>query len=346
MASIQKRTTADGAVSYRVQVRLKGHPPQTETFPRLTDARRWAAQTEAAIREGRAFPTKAARETTLAEAIGRYRVEILPGKRNADQTDRHLNWWASQIGSYALASVTAPIIIECRGRLKAAGKGPATQNRYLAALSHLFTVAHREWQLVPGNPVRLVTRAKEPRGRVRFLDADERARLLAACKASSHPALYPAVLLAISTGMRKGEILGLAWRDVDLSAGAIVLHDTKNGERRRVPLVALAADVMRQYAKVRQLGGALVFPSIRSPGRPADIKDAWEAARQAADLDDFHFHDLRHTCASYLAMNGATLAEIAEVLGHKTLAMVKRYAHLSDSHVSGVVERMNRAMLS
>jgi integrase len=100
---------------------------------------------------------------------------------------------------------------------------------------------------------------------------------------------------------------------------------------------------MRQHAKVRLLDTTLVFPDATGK-RALGIREAFEGAVERAGIADFRFHDLRHTAASYLAMSGANLAEIAEVLGHKPLAMVKRYAHLSEAHTRGVVERMNRAV--
>jgi integrase len=164
--------------------------------------------------------------------------------------------------------------------------------------------------------------------------------LLDACKTSRNKNLYTIVVLALSTGTRRMELLGLTWNDVDLQRGVVRLHDTKNKERRVLPLTGFALELMQQYATKRSNESAFVFPS-RNGRKPADIRTAWEEAVERAEIEDFHFHDLRHSAASYLAMNGASLAEIAEVLGHKTLDMVKRYAHLSDAHTAGVVARMN-----
>jgi integrase len=138
-------------------------------------------------------------------------------------------------------------------------------------------------------------------------------------------------------------LLGLQWPDVELKRGTLTFHETKNGERRAVPLTGQALVLMRQHAKVRRLDTALLFPDPTG-SRPLSIRNAFENAVERAGIADFRFHDLRHTAASYLAMNGASLMEIAEVLGHKTLNMVKRYAHLSEAHTRGVVERMNRAV--
>ncbi len=152
------------------------------------------------------------------------------------------------------------------------------------------------------------------------------------------------MVLALSTGMRKSEILHIKWPDVDLEKGTLILYKTKNNEIRRVALRGLALELFRQHGKVRRLDTDFVFPSEISSktGEPFDSTKAWEDARRRAKIEDFVFHDLRHSCASYLAMGGASLLEIAEVLGHKTLEMVKRYSHLAESHTAGVVEKMNQ----
>jgi integrase len=208
--------------------------------------------------------------------------------------------------------------------------------------------------------MRKVAKLKEARGRVRFLDEKDRENLLQVCKESSNPNLYPVVLIAISTGMRYGEIINLTWADVDLSKGRIILQDTKNGERRAVPIAGQAIEFLKQMEKKRRIDTNLLFPKIKKGQqsdivlqksnfdkvqkvqKPAQLRSAWMTALKKAEIKDFRFHDLRHCAASYLAMSGASLAEIADILGHKTLAMVKRYAHLSDSHKHTVVDRMNK----
>ncbi len=352
MASIEKRTSRDGKTTYRVKVRLKGQPAETASFERKTDANKWAQDTESAIRDGRHFKTTAAKRHTLAELIERYIKDVLPTKPKSEaKQTAMLNWWKSEIGSYSLADVTPALIAERRDKL-AAGmtnrgtqRNPATVVRYLAALSVCFTHAVKEWGWIDDTPMRKVTKPKESRGRVRFLSDDERAHLLNACKESSNAYLYPAVVLALSTGMRSGEIMGLTWEVVDLNRGRAILHETKNGERRAVAITGHALDLLKELGKVRRIDSKLIFPSKENtpqkPQKPIDLRAPWLAALKKAEIQDFKFHDLRHSAASYLAMNGASLAEIAEVLGHKTLQMVKRYAHLSEGHTARVVESMN-----
>ena len=350
MANIQKRSNQDGKPSYRVQVRLKGYPPQTATFERLTDARKWAQQTESAIREGRHFKTTEAKRHTLAELIDRYSKDVLPAKRDGTHQARQLNWWKEQLGTLALADVTPALLAEYRDKLASEitvrhqQRNPATVNRYLAALSHAFTIAVKEWQWLEDNPLRKVSKPKESRGRVRFLADAERDRLLQACRESSNPDLYTAVVLSLSTGARQQEILSLRWQQVDLTAGLIRLEQTKNGDRRALPLAGHAAFLVKERAKGRRIDTDLLFPSKVNPAQPIDLRTPWETVLKQAGIADFRWHDLRHSTASYLAMNGATLAEIAAVLGHKTLAMVQRYAHLSEQHTATVVARMNERL--
>lgn len=366
MANIQERVTQDGKKVYRVQVRLKGFPAETATFPRLTDARKWAQSTEAAMREGRYFKTSEAKRHTLGDAIDRYLETVLPQKSKSSQYSQtiQLGWWKRKLGDYALADVTPAVIAEARDDL-AGGitrfkqpRSNSTVRRYLAALSHVLTVAVREWGWLPSNPMQAVQKPKEPRGRVRFLSDEERRSLLQACRESRNKALYDVVVLALSTGMRRNEIMNLTWDAVDLDRGTITIEDTKNGERRMAPLAGHALARMRERSRLRRLDTRLVFPAPMAPHKapkPIDIESAWQHALKRAGLakdekedespkDVFRFHDLRHSAASYMLMNGATLGELAEILGHKTLQMVKRYSHISESHASALVARMNAAI--
>ena len=173
------------------------------------------------------------------------------------------------------------------------------------------------------------------------LNKDERKALLVVTK-ELDPTLHCIVVVALSTGARRGEIMGLEWSDVHWKEGFATLRNTKNGETRAMPLVGLAMELLKEHRdNNRQLADKLVFPHPVDRTRPWNFEAVWRKAKKQAKIENFRFHDLRHSAASYLAMGGASLAEIAEILGHKTLQMVKRYAHLSNAHVSSVVEKMN-----
>ena len=252
-----------------------------------------------------------------------------------------LSWWKARIGTYTLATITPDLIGRHRDLLMTEeGFAPGTANRYLSSLSKAFSNAVKEWHWLPDNPMRQVSKKTEPRGVVRYLSDEERAALLNACRESELKPLYLIVLFALTTGMRRGELLGLRWQDVDLERRIAVLQNTKNGDRRSVPIVPEVANLLREHGKVRRLDTDLVFAGTGDD--PIWFDNYWYRALKVAKIKDFRFHDLRHTAASYLAMSGATTAEIAAVLGHRTLQMVKRYAHLSEQHPGRVVERLPR----
>jgi len=343
MAAINKYTDSNGQITYRVRIRIKGYPIQTKTFERKTDAKEWAGQTESAIKEGRDFPKREAQRNTLGDLIERYKLRVLPDKKPSTQATQktQLAWWKDELGALSLAAVTPTKIADCRDKLLDTGRTPATANRYLAIISHAFTYAVKELRWLEDNPCQKVTNPKEPKGRTRFLSTDERTRLLDACKGSSCKVLYPAVLLALSTGMRRGEQFGLRWQNVNQSTGRIILEDTKNGETRVAVATGPALDELKKLAKVRRIDCDLVFPGkLKTQCKPIVLERPFKEALKAAEIENFRWHDLRHSFASELAMSGATLAELAEALGHKTLDMVKRYTHLTEGHISGVVERM------
>jgi hypothetical protein len=175
MATIDPRTDKNGNVTYRVQVRIKGAQPQRATFDRKTDAKLWAQQTEAAIREGRHFKTAEAKKHTVGEMIDRYMRDVLPKKKEAQRQGPQLFWWKQQIGHTLLSDFTPSMIGEQRDKLgreittMRRLRTPATVVRYLAALSHVLSIAVREWGWLEDSPMRKVTKPKEPRGRVRSM---------------------------------------------------------------------------------------------------------------------------------------------------------------------------------
>jgi integrase len=341
------------------RVRRRGFPHLTQTFQRRTDAAAWVSQQEVKIRQGLYLDDVEAKRHTLKEAIDRYQGEF-----ECDINRRcHLRRWSDAIGVRLLSSIDDVIISDALTQIRP--KEGRTPNNKLSAgslrvhicsLSAVFKAARR-WGWVKNNPVRDVERPGQGKGRVRFLDDDERTRLLAACKESRYPYLYLIVMLALSTGMRKEEILSLKWRNVELDRECIILEKTKNGDRRNVPVKGDALALLKQHAKIRRLDTEFLFPgekaspqkeckAVPANARHFDITAAWNAARREAKLTDFRFHDLRHTTASYLAMNGATIVDIAAVLGHRGVATTQRYTHLGQSHVADTVESMIKRFIN
>lgn len=385
MASIQRIVSPlTKEVSWRAQVRVKGRPAESATFPNRKEAQRWAASIETAIREGRHFPSSRAQRTAFDALVKRYRELMcpvtLPTEEEAakvsndtrgplsvrEQHNRaaHLDWWQERFAGLSLGELTADRIAEARDALangtftrgkpgkdgdgnvvppKEYKRSGATVNRYLATLSHLLSMAKREWRLIDSNAVEDISRKKESRGRTRFLSDDERARLLVACGKSDWTGLQTLVQLALLTGARRGELIGLTWADIDLKAGKALVRDTKNGESRTLPLVGKALESLRALKLQNSARSEYVFPNASGFPGPYEHFDAhWQAALEAASIENFRFHDLRHSTASYLAAQGASLLEIADVLGHKTLSMVKRYSHLVVTHKTTVIERLAR----
>lgn len=353
MATIKKYTSKEGKVSYHVRIRLRGLPLICGTFPNITKAKEFEQRTEASVKEGRYFKDAEAKKHTLADMIDRYIRDALPKKPKSYQKQKsQLYWWREKIGHYPLSKVTRELLVEQRDvlageKLKTGEiRSPSTVVRYLAALSHAFSVAVKDWGWLDDNLMRKVTKPKEPRGRVRFLDDDERTRLLDACKSSSNRYLYLIVVLALSTGMRYSEIMNLTWKDVDFGSKRIILQQTKNGERRMVPLVGHAFDLLLAHSKKRSLQTVLLFPGGRDPQQPAIIRPAWEKALEQSNIEDFRFHDLRHSFASAMAMGKATLTELRILLGHKSHSMTARYSHLTENHTSAIVEEMTGKVFS
>jgi integrase len=210
-------------------------------------------------------------------------------------------------------------------------------------LKHTFTMAVK-WGLLPSNPLRDVRLpVKVNNARLRYLMPEEIDRLLAV----SPIHLKRLVLTALHAGMRKSEILPLRWEQVNLEQRFVLLLDTKNGESRGVPLTKTITGVLRELQAEQErfgLSSPFVFPNPLT-GKPYrhDIKTSWYTALRKANITDFHFHDLRHTCASYLRMQGVDLLTIAEILGHKDLKMTKRYAHVALTHRLAAIEKLELA---
>ena len=350
MATISKIIGKRG-ISYKVRIRKPNNPTVTKSFSSKNLASKWARKTELEIEEGIYFDKLEAASHTVADLVDRYLKEEIKKLSETDWPSRRrqLNWWKVEIGKLTLNKLTPALIVELRNKLKQETtyrktiRSGSTVNRYLAAFSAALGIAASEWQWINSNPFSRVRREKENASRVRFLSPEERTALLETCKESRNKNLYIITVLALSTGMRQAEIMSLTWHQVDFDRGVITLYKTKNGEIRSIPLAGLAKTELQKHGKVRNLKNLYVFAG-RHLTYAQFPRGAWESSLKKAGITDFHFHDTRHSAASELAMSGASLHEIAAVLGHKTLAMVQRYAHLSEQHTASVVERMNNAV--
>jgi len=281
------------------------------------------------IAENRFLDVAKSRQTTFEAVVSAYMDWALVNKRSADRDERSIRTLARWFGDKKLHQIT-PLALERYKRERSQEVSRSTVNRELACLKHIFSKAV-VWDLADDNPVKKVKLFKEPPGRVRFLSLEEIRRLLAA----STPHLRPIIMVALLTGMRKGEILRLQWKDLDFERGLIHVRNSKNGEDRRVAMSREVEAILGGLPRTQ--AGVFTHPD----GSPvANIKTCFENAVQRAQLEDFSFHDLRHTFASYMMMNGAEILTVSRILGHKTLNMTLRYAHLSPSFQREAMERL------
>jgi len=353
MAWIQTRRKKNGKETHTATIRLKGLPAQTATFDRLTDARKWSHSMESALREGRLSSSIEAKRHTLSEVIDRFLLDPSIKNKTKENYRPWLLWWKDEIGDLKLIDVTPSRISKHRDRLlktplqakklglEQRSRSPATCNRILAALSSVLGLASMEWQLIDENPCKKVRKLAEPKGRTRFLSSSERENLLKVCKESESKDLYLAVLISLNTGARKKEVWELNWNQVDLKNGVLTFNQTKNDDIRSVPLLGNVLDLLRERNKVRRIDTSMVFPSKADPKNGILLERPWKTALKKACIVDFRWHDLRHSAASYLAMSGVPMRSIAEILGHKTLQMVKRYSHLTLDHLREEINKMS-----
>jgi len=330
MATINSRTRG-GRKVWLAQVRLKGLKPVSRQFADKQAAQAWADDQEGRLSKLRQVPGVSPEIGTLTikDLSDRYRKD--PKARQLDTikgVEKHLDHWVEKYGSTRTTAFGPLQILERRDALLASGLKPATVNRYLATM-------RRAWNW--GRNVRLIDLSaswpgevmlKENNVRSRFLSDSELQALLEAAKAHSLT-MHTAVVVSIATGLRQSELLRLEWRDVNYEGEALTIREAKNDTPRSVHLPRAAAQALKALKKESAVVGRRVF--VDEKGEPLgnwQLDGRWDAIRKAAKLEDFRWHDLRHCCGSYLAQNGATLLEIASVLGHKSLQATQRYAHL------------------
>lgn len=344
MAYIEKREGKNG-ITYKAQIKRKGAAILTKTFKRKTDAEEWAKKQEVAMTEGEHFPERAAQRHTFKEAADRYKKEHLPTLASTSTRERNVDWWVERLGRLRLSGVTSEIV---NGHIKVLSeevlpsgrpRTASTINHYRIAVTHVLKMA-RSWGWIGILQTDRVTRVKIDNSRVRYLDDDELPRLLDAVK--SHADLNLLVLLALGTGARLGELNSLTWSQIDLKKRQILLTRTKNGDKRVLPVPEQCLPLLA--GRVRHLNTTLVFPSHRYPQKPIDLRRPWEEALAAANITDFHFHDLRHSAASYLVQQGVSLVAVAALLGHRTLQMTKRYSHLAPEHLAELGSKLDKKL--
>jgi integrase len=331
-----------GESRYRTILTKSGKAIKTKTFRRKQDARTWGNR---AVLDSQEYEAKGIKPCTIT--FSRLADEYMRWWTGKDHDRvRLVLWWEKQLGKTIISEISPEIIREILKPKKT--QAAATYNKHLAVISAMLDFASLQQeddtvteQYIEDNPCKKVRSLKLNNKRVRYLSDEEKPRLLKAAK-SIGGKFYLKVLLALTTGMRKGEIDQLHWNDIDFEKCLALLADTKNGTPRHSPIPLVIMDELRKH---REIGNGLLFPSSTSPNEPFDFKRQWVKCLKAAGIENFRWHDMRHDVASTLARDGKTLKEIAEILGHKSLVSTDRYTHLCTAHKSQILnDTMSKAI--
>jgi integrase len=314
----------DGAwwIDYRINGR-RGPRKREKIGPSKQLARTVLQKRKVEIAEGKFLDRRLTDRTTFREFTQEFLRVHSALKRSSDRDEYIVSKFNERWGTRLLSEVTSQLIETWRAE-RSEKVSHGTVNRELECLKTLFAKAV-EWGKLSDSPARGVRKFRLNNQRKRFISQAEFEKLLSKCSDN----LKPIVLVARHTGMRRGEILGLTWLDVDLRNRVIYVRDSKNGEAREVPMNATVRTTLRSLP--RQIGADRVF-SI------SHVQKSFARACKAAGIEDFTFHDLRHTFASHLVMSGIDLNTVRDLLGHKSLTMTLRYAHLSPAHRSEAVQ--------
>ncbi len=300
----------------------------------LTFARQALAARVTQIKEGRFFDIKRESKVRFSELVSLYVERHSKPNKKAWHNDVHYFKPIKRFfGNIVISKVTQGMVEDyIADRLNSVGK--CSVNRELTMLKSMFAKAV-EWEKLSMNPCVRLRKFKEPK-RSRFLTKEEITRLIGFCK---QPNLLDAVLIALHTGMRRNELRYMRWVDLNFDRNEIRLPLTKNGEERYIPMNAVVKNILLRR-RIRKENSFWVFPG-ESEKKPYDFRSAFETAREKADLADVRFHDLRHTFASHLAMQGVQLLTIAQLLGHKDIKMTQRYSHLTSQHKADAVQLLD-----
>jgi integrase len=327
MATVRKLPSG----KWNAQIRMKGHPQASKSFPSKALADKWVKITESEMIRNIFMKEDA---TTLAEALDRYMLEITPSKKGAKIELIRINQWLKHPLAQKPLDTLKPLdFAKHRDSRLLAGIAASTIRSELAIISHLFTIAAKEWGMSLVNPIDNIRKPKADNARDRRLDKDELLRLLEACSLSDSKLLPYLVEFAIETGMRLGELLSITWDMV--SDNTIRLSTTKNGDSRTVPLSGHAIHLLKTIPRdIKSDTDKLYKPTSEDVyifytwKRSDSIKRSWHTALNRAGITNFHFHDLRHEATTRFFEKGFNVMEVASITGHKTLQMLKRYTHL------------------
>ena len=303
---------------FQAVVRVKGHETVCHTFDTKALAEEWFNETRLSIRKGRYVSSREAEKTTLSEALDRYEREVSSQKKGYRREKTRIKHWKNHsLGKRFLDAIRGSDIASYRDERLKGGFAPNTVRLELAVLSHLFEIARKEWGMESlRNPVKAVRLPSLPEGRDRRLNPGELDKLLEAASEE----MGQVIRFALESGMRRGEITGMKWEQVDLQKKTVILPETKNGQKRIVPLSPEAVRILSSLPR-RIDGNVWNFAADT-------VSQAFAQACHKADISELRFHDLRHEATSRFFEKGFNVMEVAAITGHKTLQMLKRYTHL------------------
>lgn len=287
-----------------------------------------------AVMEGTYFPQKVVLgRMPFHEFADLYLERVVPLMKSARTEKTRVLRWIRHFRNRPLGQITRSEMEDWR-RKRLATCRPATINRDLARLRNMFNRAV-EWDLLEESPLQGLKFLRENNARTRYLKLEECDRLAKAC---TSVLTHAAVTLALHTGMRLGEILNLRWCDIDWSSGLLLIPDSKNGEPRHIPMDRAVRELLNDLD--RRPGVDWVLTNARGE-QLRDIRGGFRNALRRAGLTDLRFHDLRHTFASQWVQNGGDLYILKDILGHKSITITQRYAHLSPAYKRDAVNRMD-----
>ena len=307
-------------------VRRKGYPAKSKTFDLRKDAEKWGRQQERLIDSGQWVDRTEAEQTPLRDLLKRYAKEVSSTKRGAEVEMIRINALCrSSLAKYAVSSITGQSLAQWRDQRIAEVSG-STVSRELTLISHVFSVAIREWGFgLHSNPVSLIRKPAPNKARDRVLNDDQRQALLTSVGQCRNHWIKPVVIFALETATRRGEILSLTWRDVDLER-KVAKVSGKTGSRT-IPLSPACISMLKGLP--RSLDGH-VFPVTVET-----LKQAYERAVARAGIKDFTFHDLRHDALTRLAKQGLNVLELRAISGHTTANMLQRYVFIDAGDLAG-----------
>lgn len=326
-------------------IRIRGYKTKCKSFSSITLAKKWAKEIEAAMENGSYVEVKNKTSIVYAsDLIDYFRKNVAPSRyqHHAPKYDCMFDWWIDKIGHIKLKDLAASDLSACKQLLLTekcnTGKPrkPNTINKYLMCISAILTFAVDELEAIEYNPKAKVKCVPKPDGRKRFLTIEELASYLDACKKDSD-IVYLFVLIALGTGGRYSEVQTLKVENIDFENQRVYYIDTKNRTSRGVFLEAKVFEFLKEYLSKNKIKSGYIFKGKRKDCLAFIRGRVYNIIRNIG-IQDFTVHDMRHTFASYAAMNGASLLDISELLGHKSLTMSKRYSHLTQKHTDKIVK--------